>query len=378
MGATYEVWIGEPNGRRIWPCFNLLNLSASKILMGIGQIGLYVPLNFPINLLRRDMTIQVWRAPHGYSAALWNTYFLRGWKIETKPTGRKTIYLSGPDINYALTGRVVAHYAGEPESQQTNEADDMMKVVMNNAKQVATNPATTYSPMNRSIGNITTTHTTHLGPIISKAFAWEQVLSLRGVGGVLREIHEAALEQDGTEVYFGLVPRNINANEITYEFTTWIGQIADVTKTIIFSADRGNLATSMQLEDYSNEVTYVYGAGQGQKDARNIQQVYDPDRIAASMWNRREIVADARTSETSAAVLAVARSKLAEGKPIQKFTGTLMDAPGYRFGVDWDFGYRVKAEVDWQSYTPIVAAATILLTQGREHIKVGLEYITDV
>jgi hypothetical protein len=127
--------------------------------------------------------------------------------------------------------------------------------------------------------------------------------------------------------------------------------------------------------DYSKEENYIYAAGQGEGTARNVQQVSDSDRYLLSIWNRCEGFADARNQTADNGVREAGRAALETGRPRIRFAATPVDTAGTRFGIDWDFGYKVRSRYKNVEFDTIIRAVTISLDGNRrETIQARLDF----
>lgn len=370
--ATYEVWLTDDRGLRLAQLDDLLGLEASRAVNGLGAVTLTVRPGFREALLRRDFMIQVWRGPAAGRLRLWRVYFLRWWRYVLDGNGRELLTLGGFCVNDLLRRRIVAAYAGSGEAEKSDYADDMMKGVVREALLDSADPAPAAGT--RVWSGLTVADDLSLGPAVSKGFAWKQLLTAAG-GGVLAGIARAALEA-GTEVFFEVQVGSVSTSEIGFVFRTMTGQPgADRTGETVFAVERGNLREPELLTDYREEVNFVYGAGQGLETDRTVAQVYDAARYGASIWNRCEGMADARDQELADGVTQAARELLQAGRGRVVFSGTPVDTAGTRFGVDWEFGDRVRAQYRGREFDAIVRGVVIALDgDGQETISARLDY----
>lgn len=369
--SSYEIWLTSDQGVRLTSLNNILSMTASRLVNGIGWISLSMPSSFDDSLIARDRLIQVWRQPQGGRLGLWRVYFLRKWTFNTS-SDREGITLEGPDHNDLLRRRIVAAYSSSSQALKTDFADDMMKEVVTQSISDAAAPVP--SAGTRVWANLSIAADLGLGPSITRSFPFDKLLGSSS-SGVLPQLSKAAKEA-GTEVFFDIVPNVVSSNSITFRFETYTGQPGqDVSSSVVFDKDRGNLRDIILEEDYSEEVNYVYSAGQGERTARNIQQVYDSTRYGASIWNRCEGFADARNQTSNNGVREIGRAELQEGRGKIRFTATPVDTEGTRFGIHWDVGYKVTARYRNREFLCIIKAVTISLDEnGHETIQARLDY----
>ncbi len=184
-----------------------------------------------------------------------------------------------------------------------------------------------------------------------------------------------AAREAGTEVFFSIEPNVVTGSSISFQFRTTINQPGqDVTSRVVFDQRRGNMREPSLEYDYSEEENYIYAAGQGEETARNIQQVYDTERYSASIWNRCEGFADARNQTADNGVREAGRAQLEEGRPRIRASATPVDTAGTRFGIDWDFGDKVRWRYKNIEFDTIIRAVTISVENKREQIQARLDF----
>ena len=371
MTAAYEIWLTSDTGSRLAHLTTITALTASRVVNGIGWFTLKMPLSFDMNMIAVDRMIQIWRQPSGGVMSLWRPYFLRKWIFSTEGS-REVVTLEGPDINDLLRRRIVAAYSGSAQASKTDFADDMMKEVV--TESIADGVAPLPTAGTRVWSNLTIQADASVGPTITKSFPFDRLLQGSN-SGVLAALAQAAREA-GTEVFFSIEPNVVTGSSLTLQFQTKINQPGqDVTDRVVFDQARGNMREPRLEYDYSDEENYIYAAGQGDRADRNIQQVYDTDRYNASIWNRCEGFADARNQSADNGVREAGRAKLEDGRPRIRFTAVPMDTAGTRFGIDWDFGYKVRSRYNNVEFDTIIRAVTISLDGNkRETVQARLDF----
>lgn len=378
MAGHYEAWLTTDAGLRIADrgdrtiLGNFLWLSAARVTNAIGHFRMRLPISFDTRLIKSDRIVQIWRAPSGSRLSLWRPYFIRGWRYETLGN-KETIVIYGPDVNDLLRRRIVAAHTSSSQASKTDYADDMMKEIVTEALADGIDP--TPDAGTRVWDNLNVQSDLGLGPTLTKEFAWGRLLSISG-SGVLPGIARAAREA-GTEVFFDIVPNAVSSTSITFEFRTYIDQPGrDVTDLgVMFDRDLGSLKNPFLEHSYEDEENYIYAIGRGAQVSRETQQIYDSDRYSTSIWARCEGIADARDQSVDNGVREAGRSVLEGGRPRRTFGGTPVDTAGSRFGVDWKFGYKVKAYYREEGFDAIVRAVTINVdNRGNETVQARLEY----
>jgi hypothetical protein len=366
---SYEIWLTDDFGVRLAQITTFSSLAATRTVNAIGWLDLVLPPSFDTSLIKPDRMIQVWRAPRGGVLSLWRVYFIRRKRWQTTG-GDETLIVSGPDSNDLLRRRIVAAYSGSAQAKKIDVADDMIKEYV--TESLLDNAEPTPDAGTRVWADLSIAADLGDGPTLTKSANFGRLLQPSG-GGLLADLSKASFEAG--EVFFDVVPNSVSSSSIDFQFRTYTGQPGmDVSDRVVFDQQRGNLADPFLEYDYSEEVNYVYAGGQGDEDARNIQQVYDADRYNVSQWNRCEAFADARQQTTDDGVREVGRARLMEGRPKRRAGGTPLDSEGTRFGIDWDVGYKVREVYRDEEFDAIVRSVVLTVTPGGEAINARLEY----
>lgn len=366
MGAQYEIWLSDDAGIRLRLLDDHAGLELARRVNAVGAFTLTLDGSFDADLMAVDRRLEVWRAPEeGMALRLLFVGFVRRWKWWTSAAGLTALVVQGYDQNELLRRRIVAYKANSAQAAKDDQADDMMKaIVRENLGASATD-----ADRNLTALGVTVQADSGAGPTIEKKFAYRNVMD------VLAEIADVAATA-GTDVFFDLVP----VSRTALEFQTFTGQRgADHTwpggtPPVVFSLEFGNLEQPSLEMDYSGEVNYVYGAGQGEGDARVLVEVEDATREAASAWNRREGFKDARNDEAADQVTADAQEALEEGMPALRFNGQVAQTDQCRFGIEWEMGDRVTAVYQGLTVDTMIAAVNVKLDgNGKETVTAKLE-----
>ena len=378
--AEYEIRITDDTGRNPVILDTLHNLSASRIANAIGEIEIEIPHTTNLDLVdpSRDSIIQLWRAPTNSGLRLWRTYFLRYRERSTRK-GAKTLIIGGPDSNDLLRRRIVAIYSGTTNAVLSGAADDVMKDIVTSALSDVIAPIPTAG--SRDFGGYLTVEAdkSQGASLTDYAVAWRSLIGSTS-SGVLTDIAETS-RQRGSEIFFDVDTNRLGSSNqtIQYIFRTYLERIGpDVTDKFTFSERDNNLVNPRLIEDYTEEINYVYGGGQDQGADRDIQQVSDEGRYLRSIWGRCEAFRDARQQAQSDGVTDAARETLEDGRPRVSFSARIIDTAGARFQKDWDFGSLVRAEYEEFSFDAVVRAVIINLDDdGAESIDARIEATQD-
>lgn len=357
--AEYELYLSTALGVRIAPLTRWTALTWSLSANGIGQVELALPAHvFDRGLYAVDRRLEVWRQPTGGAMGLAGVYLLRA--VERATETAQSVTLRGPSVDDLLDRRIVAYPAGSAQANKTGPADDLMKAfVRENLGSLATVAARDLSAMGFSVQG-------DLGqaPEVTKGCAWRHLFP------VLQELAETSAAL-GTPLWFRIAPV---AGGL--ELQTRVGQPgADRTGMAQpFSLESGALANARLVEDWRDEANHIYGTGQGIEDAREVVEVVDAEAQTASPYNRREALADGRTYSTTAGLTAFANNRLREGRARRTFMADLLDVPGARLGVDWEFGDRVVAQYEEERFEAVVTALRVSVQRGAEAVAARLEW----
>ena len=370
---SYELWYTTDTGSRIQSLDTALWWQASRQVNNIGHFQMGLPATFDENLLKPDRMVQIWRQPSGGRLGLWRVYFLRGWRLQHEGD-QERITIWGADCNDLLRRRIAACFSGvvAGTSFTTIEADNLMKDVVTNSQSDAAFPVPAAG--SRAWADLTVAADLTDAPQVSIDCAWDTLLTDSGAG-ILPALADASADA-GTNLFFDVVADSVSPTSITFQFRTYTGQPGmDVSDRVVFNREDLNLRDPFIEWDHTAEVNYVYAGGPGVEDARIMHQVYNADRYGASHWNRCESFVDARNQSVDAAVWAAGRQGIREGRPRIRAGGVPLDTVGTRFGLDWDFGYRVAMKYRRLQFDCIVRAVVLSMdSSGQETIDARLDY----
>jgi hypothetical protein len=330
----YEVRRYDTDGNLLEVITAFVRLSYVRAENTVGAMTLTIPIkNHTYEDFAVNQVLEVWRGKRG-SMELQNetAYFLRDWEFYSNRNGEHLIDLYGLDANFILETRIVAYASESAQSKMTDYADDMIKaIVTDNLGGDAVSA--------RQLSTLTIAPELSASVEVDKGFAWRNLM------GVCREIAETATES-GTYTAFDVVRVGVNEFRlVTYTGQRGINHGAGSSDIRLVGEAYGNLSDAKLGTHHIEEFNYVYAGGQGQQDARIIQEASDTERInAGSPYNRLEIFHDARHCETTDSVSAEAESALRMYMPKKIISGNLVDTPGMQFGVHYGFGDIVSVQ----------------------------------
>lgn len=361
-----ETWvrIADPFGIDLAEVHDFLSLEYVRALNDAGYLNLSLRTDFDTSLLRIDGRIQVWRQVGAGSAYLdtETVWLIRDWHWSSSESG-DVLEVKAYSAAELLTRRIVAYNAATAQAAKTDLVDDMMKEIVEENFGVTAGGARDISALLSIQANL------GAGPTLTKAFSRRQVLS------VLKELSEASADT-GPRIWFDIVAPTPD----TLEFRTYAGargadhSITTGTNPIVLSLGNGTLSDVDLREDYSNEITYAYGRGDGREENAVVQPAEDVARSGASPLNRREGLIDAGNTVSATAVLNAAYKGLDEGRPRRTFKAAIADTLATQYGVDWVWGDVVSAEYLGVTYDCVVDRVRVSVTDAGEDVDARLEY----
>lgn len=371
MVAEYQLWLSDASGNRLGviPGDQIVSLKYALVTNDAGALTLDVPRSaLPDPSTWSDARIEVRRRPPGGAWQLEGSCF---WLVHKEVRGvtrdRSYRRLTALTTTSLLDRRCTMWYAGSSQVAVTSDyADDMMKDIVRNNLGATANNAPVYSagttPSRDWSSLITVIADASLGPTISKEFAWRNVLS------VLQDIAGDSAKANNP-VYFGIV-----MSGAALVFRTWVGQPGrDLTTGInklTVSAERGSLGGTVEVtEDWSDVATWVVAGGQGQQSARTLGASYNIAQGSLTPFGVREAFINATQLTSTAALNGEAAAELWRRRPRRVLTGQIVSVPGALYGVDWNWGDRVLAQFESQSFSALVEKVTVKLEKGEETVE---------
>lgn len=358
-GVEYEIWLARDDGTRLTMFDHAGKFEFVTVANDVGRFSIALPPDLDSSFLQRDRRVEFWRAPAGGRLQRAFVGFLRRWKWRTTSAGAETLTLYGPDANDLLARRIVAYDAEDSRTDRTDQADDMMKhIIYDNLAGSAA------SARDLTGAGLAVEGFTDLGPSISLSFAWRPVLR------TLQQIADIAAD-NGTAVYFAIQPTGNG-----FIFKTWIGQPGQERTFPVFGLEYGNMESPELEMDYSREVNYVYGMGQGLGASRSSDEQEDTARSGASMWNRCEAVEDIRHLLDSALLQSAAERALEAGQGRRTFSARISDSANTRFGRDWQWGDKLPVVYRDVHLDAVVTRLLVRVdANGRERLDAGLRVV---
>lgn len=372
------LWLCSPTGERLHMLDNIVSLHYRREVNGTGYRTRWGETEFPLvlvvpfeqrllHLVQRDSRLEVWRSPIAHAPMVLDTetiWLVRRVSRKMLDDGMRVLEIRAEPAIALLHRHIVAYRAGTAQAKKLDmPADDIMKaVVRENFGSLAGSE--------RDISTYLTIDTDKsAGTIVSKSFAWQNVLS------VLQELAETSSEA-GIPLFFDVV---VSASgQLTFKTFTHVrgtNRAAGNTHgigAVIVSPETGTLLDVERATDWHDEATYVYAAGQGAQASRQIVEVGDDARSNSVPFGRIEALRDARHVSSSTALTSEAHALLWQRRPEDIFAGRVVSNGIVQYGRDWQFGDRVSAAIDGEVIACRIVAIEVALVQGQTHITAEL------
>lgn len=365
--TNYALRLLRDDGTRLKTLDTVGAFEYTLVANDIGHFRIELPWDIDQTLIDFHRRVAFWRKPYNgsqYLDAMGLILDIDRWHAAD---GSFHIAVEGAMLNYLLTCRYTAFYAGNAHVTITDNADDIIKnaasynlgssATTGNGRKLTASLSSTYFSVASDVS---------LGASLTKQFSYRNLLD------VSREIAEAS-RNAGTDIYFDIVP----ADETTFQFRTYTGQrgqdrTSDQPNGLIFSHGRG-LKNGRLWRSCRDQVNVAYALGPGEQDQRNIQTATDTTRNTASLFAWREGVVETRAT-TDAGVLSAANSLLVQGRYLQRYTADLVSQPGYTYGKDWGFGDKITVNDFDLQFDAMVRAITVRVDgNGKEDISGQIE-----
>ncbi len=379
MVATYEFRLLSPFGTmlQVIPHEAIEQLAYTITVNAVGALTATITRDaIPDQYMVPDARIEVWRTPNGGVAHLEadGPWLLQTDTVGLDNRGKRYRKIKAQTANAILGFRRVLYYANDTTYtlRSAVPADNLMKSVVTQNMGSTADSSPLVSPLAAWPTRLWTSYLSidadvSLGPNVTKAFAWQSVLT------TLQELARDAAEQEAP-VYFDVV----TGASTLLAFRTWANvrgvDRSSGTNRLVISPERGSLGGTVErTSDWTNMATAVAAGGQGQDAARVLGADYDSDRIALSPFGLREHFLNATQMSSSTALAGEAASELRNRRPKKVLTGTLLSTPGSVYGMDWGFGDKIIAEFERDSFTARVDSVTVELKSGLETVTAAIK-----
>jgi hypothetical protein len=426
MTATYTLRYLTPDGTLLGVMPDLYSLSYTRGVNQSSTLSAVLPIRWA-SILDRNWRLEVWRdAGAGAYLDTETQWIVRRRTQRTDTSGREVCEIEAHSANILLRDRIALPYAGSPHTRKTGDVDDLMHEVfdetfrdvtitktgtLNGSASVTGLPdvdrlfvgmsvagagipadtrilsidsatAITLSNSATASGSATLSFSLQIlsdraasgtfvddlaagaTTSVSTAFAWKNVET------ICDELVDAA-RQAGEFVAYDLV----KSAGGQLEFRTYVGQRGtDRTATLLpLGTDNGTLVNVSLIDDWRDEYSVVWAAGQGEGASRMRIGVVDDGRATSSLLGWREQMFDGRNYDTITDLYSQALARLRAGRKRVEFRGAIVNRPGNVYGVDWAWGDRVQAVYAGRTFEAHITAVKVAYQQGRETIDAWIE-----
>jgi hypothetical protein len=375
--TRYEVTLLDAFGNKITYIPDFFSLSYARKINDTGSLTISLPYSkykgFLYDLVGElipDRRIEVRRSINGALPYLdgETIWFVR----YASDVIENVVTLQCEDSFALINRRIVPYAAGTSQASKTTPtaADDLIKTVFKeNAGSSATDANRDLSAYISVQANLT------LGQLITKNFAWQQLLSTL-----------QAMAQDstikGTYIAFDIVALGGGTNG--FQFRTYANQrgtdhrFPTSVSPILLDAQLGNLTEVVRTFDLKNEKTYIYVAGQGEGSDRATSFAQDSARIGLSPFGRIEAFQDARNTADSTSLQGEANDALRQARAKRIFTAKYTPTDVVLYGRDFNWGDQITCQYKGGLINCFVDAVQITIGQepDKEDIDLKLQSVT--
>ena len=352
--TNYELYLTDVRGNVIaGPLIEPERLEWSIVLGDIGVCTLEIaaadwnPAWFDHRLL-----LQVWRQPRFISSpVLVQSYWLMNFGKRMRKNS-PVAWIKGYDMNMLLMWRIINGAAESAEAEKSGDAVAIMG-------EYFTEAALTDIGRDYSAEFDLSVQTQGTGASIEYSASRGKLLSvLRGCQGVA--------DAESGPVRFWVQALQ-NGALLKISETPW-GE--DRLGLRPFSPEFGTLFDPEWEDRSAGTSTFAYVGGQGQKAARNVQEV---DLSDGTVVGRREMWCENTQIVVDANLSAWGKARLWEQRPRLLMQGELRDTELSAFGRDWNLGDAVWCEFDGKAFESEVLAVTGVVTPNAELISAKVE-----
>ena len=324
---NYSCWISTPQGERFALLSDLISLSCNRVVNNVGALELVLPKStkYEWQDFEKDCIIEVWRNESLLMDTIW---FVQSIKRQLSESGEYLISLTAKDANYLLETRIVDAYAGSSGATKSGFADDVMKEFV--YEQIV-NPTN----ISRIFPTVSVQSNRSAAPFIKHSGAWKTLIS------VLRDISDS-VQTRGTYLAYDMVARNTSS----IEFRTYINQRGrPETSTPIVSPEQGNISSITRTIDYTDSMTNIIVAGQGEGVDRVVVRMHGSDAVSGP-YSWTEIFKDGRGSNDVLSLVNEGYASLFAKTGKKSFEGEIINSDSFQFGRDFNFGDKLRIFFD--------------------------------
>lgn len=352
MSSTYEITLFSPAGERL----TLLKHISMELARRRGDVGALTltldPSLYDFNMLnQRDARIVIERSVRGGQPYVEGrtTWFVRKATLSGGINQPESIKLTALDANCLLNRRIVAYYPEEPETEKEEMPvlDIILEILRENlgGDAIAARDLSNYLYIPPA--------TTNYGPVHSINLAWQEV------GNTIKELIEVAKAGD-TTLSLDIQLQSIEPLKLIVVVGKTIG--TDRTESsgivpgggLLIGPDYGNFDDWTLEYDYTNELSYLYGGGEGDDDDRLIVEIQNSAAVNASPFGRIEGWDENPEADITEQLETWMIGRLQKRITRPKITGRIAEGEQLIWGENLNFGDIVPVQVKGNLYNCII------------------------
>lgn len=374
--TLYYLIINTPTGERLAVVQDYAEINCARVVNGVGVLTFIVPAqSYPLSMFPVDGIVELWRMSRGARERLeFNQLWFIRERYKVISGNLKQWRIVAYDLNYLLgnpsgsAGRIVAYdstYA--VAANTTNAPADKIGAADDILKQVAReNMASSVTDSTRDL----TQFFFSVEADKSDGATVQSQMSRRNLLKLYQELCEASVTA-GVYLAWDIVcvtPPSAGG-PISLQLRTYINQRGidhrvESNDPLLLGPDFGNLDDIELGFVNTDEANFIYAAGKGEQAIRLNTTASDVDRINVSPYNRREQFLDASNADGPTVLQDAADAALRAGRPLLTLSGRFIDTDQARYGVHWEWGDYVTAQVDGYSFDCRLDKISITFTQS--------------
>lgn len=355
MAGEYKLRLFDRAGLLKYEIVDFEALSLAREVNAPGLAALTLDASHPaVAEIALDWRLEVWRRDLSFGLA-WRMEFeglYRSGTWEGRASGdfRAMLLFPGP---LSLLGRAVVGYKAGTAGRNTFAAAKAETIAKTLVRYNATSSGSTGDGrvVNAGLSNITIEADAARGATLDFSCAYRNALE------AIREV--AALGGGDFDL--------VRTGPASWEFRWYAGQRGtDRSATMTFSLPFGNMAEPVLERGALDERTVAIVGGQGEESARAI--VLRQGANYAAGHNGAEGFVDARMHATPAALESAGDASLQEWQARDRLSFSVIQTPGSFYGLHYDFGDLVRAEVEGYTGVKKIVGVTIEVSTSGERL----------
>lgn len=354
-----DIAIRNPYGVVAANVNDYLYFQGTLIANTIGRTTLIVSGDFPRDLIRRGMWLDVWWAPYpGFTLRPWRCYELQKPTYIDDEKGLRTWKVEGMDLKSILQKRRIRADKGSTQADKQGPVETVMKSYVTDHKRTLT---TAYG--------LTVAPNHGRGPVIKKEAGRGNLYT------VLQDLAKAAAEADNAALVYFDVLEQYTAEGLTTLFQVWMGELGvnqaeSSPSPLILSKSTGTITKLEYVEDGEKEVNRVDVGGKSDSTGRAVVTVEDSLRANAfpgalvEGWTEKSDTSDNVTLQN------VGYKVLRENNVVRKVTVTFADSLAVRIGRDINHGDRCLVHIEQLDRLLPARLTSLVLTSEKGRVTI--------